>query len=373
MATAFKAAGVAASNPARLLAWAALAAAAIGSALVVGRPVTAQQPAQESYGISLHTFTDSRGVTVLSPTGELNRDFTTRTGLRAAFGVDAISAASDSCIRCHPDGAYNARAYVNASLFRKYGDTKVSVGGEFSREQFYTATTGSTSISRTLNQANTTVAGGYAFSLNQPVLHPSEDVERQYAHSGFATLTQTVSKTTAVQVGYEVSRITGFQNNVFLRATVDGIRMLGNHPEHRLRQSVTAKIRQALPGRVYLEADYRRYQDDWRVKANTWSAGLAREFSPRLTLAGSYRRHQQTGASFYRPVYTGQPEFFTADFRIFPFDADLYTGRLNFTPKQGLMVFPAGTSLTLQYEYYRNTTTFQAATATAAIRVPLTH
>ncbi|MEQ1899047.1 MAG: DUF3570 domain-containing protein [Vicinamibacterales bacterium] len=363
---------MAASNAGLLLACGALAAA-IGAALVGGGPVTAQQPAQESYGISMHTFTDSRGVTVLSPTGELNRDFTTRTGLRASFGVDAISAASDSCVRCHPDGANNARAYVNASLFRKYGDTKVSVGGEYSREAFYSATTGSTSISRTLNQANTTIAGGYAFSLNRPVLHPSdEDVERQYAHSAFATITQTVTKTTAVQVGYETSRITGYQNNPFLRATVDGLRMLGNHPEHRLRHSLTAKVRQALPGSTYIEADFRRYTDDWQVRANTWSAGLAHEFGPRLTLAGSYRRHEQTGASFYQPVYTGQPEFFTADFRIFPFDADLYTGRLNVTPKQGLLAFREGTSLTLQYEYYRNTTKFQAATFTAAIRVPLT-
>ena len=364
---------MAASKRSGLLIAAAVAAAGMGVALVVGRPVTAQQPAEESYGISMHAFTDSRGVTVLSPSGELSRDFTTRTGLRASFGVDAISAASDSCIRCHPDGAYNARAYVNASLFRKYGDTKVSVGGEFSREQFYTATTGSTSISRTLNQANTTIAGGYAFSLNQPVLHPSEDVARQYAHSAFGTVTQTLTKGTAVQLGYEVSRITGFQNNVFLRANVDGVRMLGNHPELRLRNSITAKIRQALPGRMYLEADFRRYQDDWQVRANTWSAGLSREVSPQLTIAGVYRRHEQTGASFYRPVYTGQPEFFTADFRIFPFNADLYTGRLNFTPKQGLMAFRQGTSLTLQYEYYRNTTKFQAATITAAIRVPLKH
>lgn len=364
---------MAASRRGLLLGAAATVAAGLGVAVLVGRPVTAQQPAEESYGISMHTFTDSRGVTVLSPTGELNRDFTTRTGLRASFGVDAISAASDSCIRCHPDGAHNARAYVNASIFRKYGDTKLSVGGEFSREQFYTASTGSTSISRTLNQANTTIAAGYAFSLNQPVLHPAKDVERQYAHATFATVTQTVSKSTAVQLGYEFSRISGFQNNVFLRANVDGIRMLGNHPDLRLRHSLTAKLRQALPGRLYLEADYRRYQDDWQVRANTWSAGLAREVTPQLTLGGTYRRHQQTGASFYRPVYTGQPEFFTADFRIFPFDADLYTGRLNYTPKQGLMAFRQGTSLTLQYEYYRNTTKFQAATVTAALRVPLKH
>lgn len=333
--------------------------------------MTAQQAGQESYGISLHTFTDSRGVTVLSPSGTLNRDFTTRSGLKASFGVDAISAASDSCIRCHPDGAHNARGYVNASFFRKYGDTRVSVGGEFSKEQFYTATTGSTSISRTLNQANTTIAGGYAFSFNQPMLHPAEDTERQYQHSAFGTVTQTVSKTTAIQVGYELSRITGFQNNVFLRATVDGIRMLGNHPELRVRHAITARVRQALPARFYAEADYRRYTDDWQVKSNTWSAGLSREFTPRFTLGGTYRRHQQTGASFYRPVYTGQPEFFTADFRVFPFDADLYSGRISYAPKRGFMAFREGTSLVLQYEYYKNTTRFEAATFTAGIRVPV--
>lgn len=349
----------------------ALAAGVAGVSLRTVRPVTAQQAEQQSYGISLHTFTDSRGVTVLSPTGELNRDFTPRSGLRASFGVDAISAPSDSCIRCHPDGAHNVRAYLNGSLFKKYGDTKVSVGGEVSREQFYGAYTGSTSISRTLNQSNTTIAGGYAFSLNKPVLHPDKDTETQYQHAAFATLTQTVSRGTAVQLGYETSRITGFQNNVFLRANVDGIRMLGNHPTLRVRKAVTAKIRQALPAGFYAEADYRRYADDWQVKANTWSAGLSREFSPRLTVGGTYRRHEQTGAYFYRPTYTGQPEFFTADFRIFPFNADLYSGKLSITPKRGLMAFREGTTLVLQYDYYRNTTNFQAATFTAGIRVPV--
>lgn len=352
---------------------AALAAAASGVVLV-RPPASAQQPQEESYGISFHTFTDSRGVTVLSPTGDLSRDFTPRTGLRASFGVDAISAPSDSCARCHPEGAQNERAFVNASLFRKYGDTRVSVGGEYSHEHFYSAVTGSTSISRTMNQANTTIAGGYAFSLNRPVLHPSdEEVERQHAHSVFATLTQTASRTTALQAGYEMSRITGYQNNPFLRASLDGIRMLGNHPTLRTRHALSAKVRQALPGSTYLEADYRRYFDDWQVRAHTWSAGLAHEFGPRLTLAGTYRRHEQTGASFYQPSYSGQPEFFTADFRIFPFDADLYTGRLTVKPRNGLLVLPEGSALTLQYEYYRNTTRFEAATFTAGVRVPLSH
>jgi hypothetical protein len=338
-----------------------------------GVPSRAQEPEAQTLGVQLHTFADSRGVTVLSPTVDLGRDLTERTGLRVRFGVDAITAASDSCARCHAEGATNTREFVNASIIKTYGDTKVAVGGEFSHENFYQATTVSTSISRTLNQANTTVAAGYAFSWNRPQLHPDQTVENQAAHSAYATLTQTLSKYTVVQLGYELGSIFGYQSNPYLRTSVDGVRMVGVHPDERVRHALTAGLRQALPADTYLEADFRRYFDDWDVKANTWSVGLSHEFDPGVTFSGIYRRHVQQGASFYRPFYTGSPEFYTADFRLFPFSSNLYTGRLVITPKDGLMMFRPGTSLTAQYEFYKSTTKFEAGIFTLGVRLPLRH
>src|SRR5512140_3172226 len=67
---------------------------------------------------TFHTFQDSRAVTVLSPLGSLDKDFTDRTGLRVRFGVDAISAASDGCVRCHPQGRGMQRTYCGASVVR---------------------------------------------------------------------------------------------------------------------------------------------------------------------------------------------------------------------------------------------------------------
>jgi hypothetical protein len=333
----------------------------------------AQQPEAQSLGVQYHTFVDSRGVTVLSPTVDLGRDLTDRTALRLGFGVDAITAASDSCARCHAEGATNTREFVNASLIKKYGDTKVSFGGEFSHENFYQATTFSTSITRTLNQANTTVAGGYAFSWNRPQLHPDQTVENQAAHSAYGTLTQTLSKYSIVQLGYELGRIVGYQSNPYLRTSVNGVKMVGVHPDERTRHALTAGLRQALPADTYLEADFRRYFDDWSIKANTWSAGLSHEFDSRVTASGIYRRHAQEGASFYQPSYTGSPEFYTGDFRLFPFDSNLYTGRLVIAPKNGLMMFRPGTSLTLQYDYYKSSTKFEAGIFTMGLRLPLKH
>ena len=72
--------------------------------------------AQNQLNLGFHTFQDSRGVTVLSPDIGLDKDFTDRTGLRMKFGVDAISAASDSCARCHPEGANNSRVSLGVSM-----------------------------------------------------------------------------------------------------------------------------------------------------------------------------------------------------------------------------------------------------------------
>ena len=71
--------------------------------------------------------------------------------------------------------------------------------------------------------------------------------------------------------------------------------------------------------------------------------------------------------------YTGSPQFYTADFRLFPFDSNLYTGRLVITPQHGLLMLPTGTSLTAQYEFYKSTTNFEAGIFTLGVRMPLKH
>ena len=70
--------------------------------------------------------------------------------------------------------------------------------------------------------------------------------------------------------------------------------VLGQVPDLRTRQTLTARIRQALPADTYLEADYRHYFDDWQVTSNALTVGLSHHFSPQWLLYGSYRRYDQT-------------------------------------------------------------------------------
>ena len=345
-----------------------VAAAAAAFACTAGR----NWAQTNEVNVQFHAFQDTRSVTVLSPTIDLSKDFTERTSLRVNFGVDAISAASDSCARCHREGANSRRQVGGLSVTRKFEDLKFTIGGAYSQENFYRSTTFLTSVSRDVANSDATIAGGYSFSLNQPTLHPMQQVQNQYANDAYVSFTQTLSKTSIAQVGYELARINGYQDNPFLRATVNGVMMLGHVPDARTRQTLTARLRQALPADTVLELDYRHYFDDWQLASNSLSVGLSHHFTPRLQGSFSYRRYDQTGASFYAPIYVGPaPEFFTSDFRLEPFNSGLYTGNIVITPKGPIWRLPGGAGLLLRYERYRADNGFEAGIVSAGLRIPL--
>ena len=327
--------------------------------------------AQNDVSLQFHAFQDTRGVTVLTPDVDLNRDLTDRSSLRVKFGVDAITSASDSCVRCHPGGEHDRRITASAAFTQKVGATRFSVGGELGDEQWYGSKALIMSASHDFNGANTTIAGGFSYAVNHPVRHPSDDqIERNTAKDGYLSLTQTLSPTTALQVGYEIARIEGFQTNVFLRAHVNDELLVGNSPDTRTRRTIMARLRQALPADTFLEADYRRYHDTWAIDSNALTLGISHRFSAPVLASVGYRYYDQSGVFFYQPSYLGSPQYFTADFRLIPFGSGLYSGRLEIAPKTGVLGLATGTALTLEYERYRADTGFQAAIFSAGLRIP---
>ena len=73
----------------------------------------------------------------------------------------------------------------------------------------------------------------------------------------------------------------GYLNNPFLRDRRERRPdAQPRSPISRTRQTLTVRVRQALPADTYLEADYRRYIDDWQVHSNTLALGPVASLHP---------------------------------------------------------------------------------------------
>ena len=143
--------------------------------------------AQNDVSVQFHAFQDSRGVTVLTPDVDLNRDLTDRSSLRLKFGVDAITSASDSCIRCHPGGEHDQRITASAAFTQKVGATRLSVGGEIGDEHWYGSRALIASASHDFNGANTTIAGGLFNPTAQAWVTTTMNAEGRYS-AGFPAI-----------------------------------------------------------------------------------------------------------------------------------------------------------------------------------------
>ena len=80
-----------------------------------GRSATGRRTTKSTSSFTVPGYAKRHGA---QPDVDLEKDFTERTSLRVNFGVDAISAASDSCARCHRDGVNSHRRVGGLSVTR---------------------------------------------------------------------------------------------------------------------------------------------------------------------------------------------------------------------------------------------------------------
>jgi hypothetical protein len=142
------------------------------------------------------------------------------------------------------------------------------------------------------------------------------------------TLTQVLSTTTIGSLSYGGTLQRGTMGNTWSSVLLsDGTRGDERYPRQRQRHALAARLAQWLPWEGALKLMVRGYADDWGIDASTIEADLAQRVFPSLVVQASYRRHQQTAASFFTtsadPAATG---YRTADSDLDAFVAHSYGG-----------------------------------------------
>lgn len=191
-------------------------------------------------------------------------------------------------------------------------------------------------------------------------------------------VTQTLSPTLLLDVGYDFAYLDGYQNNVYRQVPVAGTPRVENHPRERIRHAIYARLAWYLPAtRTSLQALYRAYVDSWDVAALTPEARIYQEITDLAQLRLRYRFYSQTQAYFYQADtsnYASEATFVTADPKMSAFHSHLVglqlTLGLDFLDGSSLG-FARGGSIDFGVDYLWQTSRFgNAVIAQMGLRVP---
>ncbi len=334
--------------------------------------------------ITTNFFNDNAGLSVQSPTVELVKFLSRRAVLSLRYSLDRVSLPPVRGIAGIPapiDGITGASRPVGATgIADAYSKNRnefiaglelssFSIQGYYSQESDYIGRLATVGISEEFNQKNTNLS--LSFSQGYDDINPTGSANHYIKKSQAVNLalTQALSPKSSLRIGADIQRLDGYQSNPYRTVYVGGDHYFERHPPERLRSAVYMKFNTYLApsGRgaaLWLEGRY--YWDDWGVESKTFGVKFYQYLSRAVLVRYRYRYYTQTGADFYSPSYPlqGVPAFYTADYKLQPFDAHLFgvllECDLNSLGRKSRIGLLGSSTLDVKYERYFSSNDFSA-------------
>lgn len=204
----------------------------------------------------------------------------------------------------------------------------------YSHEPDYQSYAGGASASYAFDERTTILRGGLVVSRDeiyqtQRTTDPATgEVTKRYVRvdqgDGFTSFvgslgaSHVVNPVLELELGYELSHLSGYLGNPYRRVVVDGLVERERVPDRRLRHTLAGALRLARPrARGALHVLVRGYADDWSILAFAAEARWYQRLGPFLSFRGRARFYQQTAAYFDSGQQVNAPSY--------PFGSDYTT------------------------------------------------
>jgi len=258
----------------------------------------------------LYHLYDGGGVAIDGPSVLVRKKIGKSVSVVGNYYVDMVSSASiDVITTASPYKEEREQWSLGVDYLR--GNTTMSVGYTSSVESDYDANTYSFSVSQDMFGDLTTLTLTYA--LGDDLVRRSDDpaFERELDKQIYGVgVTQILTKNLISTLNFETLTEEGYLNNPYRSVRyLDSGSALGYsfepelYPNTRTSNAVGIRMRYFLPYRAAIEGEYRYFIDTWDIEGHTGSLTYIHPWDD-FTFTGKFRYHEQTGAHFYRDVFS---------------------------------------------------------------------
>ncbi len=258
----------------------------------------------------LYHLYDGGGVAIDGPSILVRKKVGKSLSVVGNYYVDMVSSASiDVITTASPYTEERKQWSLGVDYLR--ANTTMRVNYTSSEESDYDAETIAFSVSQDMFGDLTTLTLGYA--LGDDLVRRSDDVsfERQLDRQIYSIgLTQILTKNLISTLNFETVTDEGFLNNPYRSVRYfDAGSALGYsyepelYPNTRTSNAVGIRARYFLPYRAAIEGEYRFFIDTWDIEGHTASLTYIHPWGD-FTFTGKFRYHNQTGAHFYRDIFS---------------------------------------------------------------------
>jgi hypothetical protein len=249
----------------------------------------------------------------------------------AATGATSVSAPasgpsrSTTTTREVPTGEYelptadveDTRMGANVELYGIAGAHHLSGKLSYSTEDDYESIGMALSDGIQIGESGTTLTLGGAYTQDRIDVIYLDARESKRTIDAIVGIHQIINARTVLQANYAVGKISGFLNDPYKVVELNGILVPERRPGDRDRQVAYVALTRSVDAlRGVAEASFRRYDDSFDITGTTLSLAWFQRVGDGWIVRPRLRWHHQDAASFYDVRFSGEPEYYSSDYRV---------------------------------------------------------
>jgi hypothetical protein len=249
--------------------------------------------------------------------------------------VDAITSASSSSGAAGEEPFTERRYEGGGGYAHELAWGKLRGDFRMSSEPDYVSLFGGASVELGLAEKNTVLAlgvgGGHDKISNAGSQTPFSVAIEDTLDTALVTasVSQLLSPNLVVSAGYDLTYLSGYQQNPYRFVSVGTMALAERHPDTRTRHAAAATARWFLPvTETTLIGAYRFYADSWGVRASTPELRVVQPLGDLAELGVRYRFHAQGAADFIKPMYSESDRYRSDDEKLTEFTTHTIEGRV---------------------------------------------